>query len=224
MRGVKRCYRPSQSESVACSDGVSGTICEVRRSLAWMIAVPLTLAGSQVAHVIAYRWVYPSSQIRMHALLSTGHGYMDRLPLLFAIAGAVVLSSLVVAVADAARGRRARALPAWAFALLPLAAFTLQEILERSFHTGTFFWQAVETPTFVPGLLLQLPFAAVAYVIARLLLRTATAVARVIAKRRSALRRPPASGPVRQPLTVLLPRVAPLATAAAGRAPPLRLR
>jgi hypothetical protein len=196
----------------------------VRRSLAWVVAVPLMLAGSQVAHVLVYQWVYPSSQVRVHALLSSGHGYMDRLPLLFGVAGAVVLVSLIVGIGDAARGRSALPLPAWAFALLPLTAFSLQEILERSLHTGTFMWQAVESPTFVPGLIFQLPFAAAAFLTARLLLRTASAVARIIAKRRSSqgLRRAPSQ--VRRPAVVRLPRLAPLAGAAAGRAPPLPVR
>ena len=114
------------------------------------------LAGSQAAHVLAYRWVFPSSQMRLHELLSTGHGYMDRLPMVLGVTGAVALISLLVGVADAARGRRLRGLPAWAFALLPLTAFVLQEILERSLDTGTFVWQAVESPTFVPGLALRI--------------------------------------------------------------------
>ncbi len=196
----------------------------MRRSLAWASALPLIVAGSQVAHAFAYRWVYPSSRVRLHALLSTGHGYMDRLPLVFGVAGAVALVSVVVAVADAARGRSLRALPAWAFAALPLMAFVLQEILERSLHTGTFVWQAVESPTFVPGLVLQLPFAAAAWLVARLLLRTATAVARIIRPRRCVVpvRRAPVR--VRLPLVVRLPRLAPLAAAAAGRAPPLAAR
>lgn len=196
----------------------------MRRSLVWLSALPLMLAGSQVAHVFAYRWVYPSTQVRLHALLLTGHGYMDRLPVALGIAGAVMLVSLLVGVADAASGRSSRGLPAWAFALLPLTTFVLQEILERSLHTGTFVWQAVESPTFVPGLLLQLPFAVVAYVIARLLLRTASAVARIIGARRSVFC--PRSAPARSrlPLVVWLPRLAPLAGAAAGRAPPLLAR
>src|ERR671935_2549540 len=153
----------------------------MRRSLAWLSAMPLILAGSQVAHVLAYRWVYPSSPARLHALLLTGHRYMDRLPLVLSIAGAMAFVSLLVGVVDAARGRSLRALPAWAFALLPLATFVLQEILERSLHTGAFVWQAVESPTFVPGLVLQLPFAAAAYVVARFLLRTAEQVGRALA-------------------------------------------
>jgi hypothetical protein len=196
----------------------------MRRSLAWLSALPLIVAGSQVAHVFAYRWVYPSSQVRSRELLSTGHSYMDRLPLVFGIGGAVALVSLLVAVADAARGRRLRRLPAWAFALLPLATFVLQEILERSLHTGTFVWQAVESPTFLPGPVLQLPFAAAAYLIARLLLRTASALGRMIAVRRRVRRSRPTAAHVRLPLVILLRRRAPLAAAAAGRAPPLLAR
>jgi hypothetical protein len=189
-----------------------------------LIAVPLMLAGSQVAHVLAYRWVYPSSHVRLHALLTTGHGYMDRLPILFSVAGAVVLASLVAGIGDAARGRSVRALPPWAFASLPLTAFTLQEILERSFHTGAFVWQAVESPTFVPGLLFQLPFAAAAFIAARLLLRTASAVARMIGRRWTVRATRRISTHVRPRVDVRLPRVAPLAAAAAGRAPPLHTR
>src|SRR6266536_634437 len=162
--------RTSPNGRTGTSAAPSGTIAAMRRSLAWLSALPLMLAGSQAAHVLAYRWVFPSSQMRLHELLSTGHGYMDRLPMVLGVTGAVALISLLVGVADAARGRRLRGLPAWAFALLPLTAFVLQEILERSVDTGTFVWQAVESPTFVPGLALQLPFAAVAYVAARLLL------------------------------------------------------
>jgi hypothetical protein len=193
----------------------------MRRSLVWLSALPLMLAGSQAAHVLAYRWVYPSSQVRLHALLLTGHGYMDRLPVVLAISGAVASVSLLVGVADAARGRTLRGLPAWSFALLPLATFVLQEILERSLHTGTFVWQAVESPTFVPGLVLQLPFAAVAYLIARLLLRTACAVGEIVGARRSILGSRRAPGGVCSPPVAWLPRQAPLAGAAAGRAPPL---
>jgi hypothetical protein len=191
----------------------------VRRVLTWLFALPLVLAGSQVAHVLAYRWVFPSSQVRLHALLSTGHSYMDQLPLVFGIGAGVAALSLLAAVVEAAHGRPLRGLPAWAFALLPLLTFVVQEILERSLHSGTLAWQAVESPTFLPGLVLQLPFAALAFLVARLLLRTATAVGRFLGGvRASAARRAPAL--VAHPVGVALPRPAPLAASAAGRAPP----
>jgi len=192
----------------------------MRRSFVWLSAVPLMLAGSQVAHVLAYMWVYPSSQVRLQALVMTGHGYMDRVPLVLGCAGAVALVGLMACAVDSMTGRAPRGLPPWAFALLPLVTFVVQEVLERSLHAGVFVWQAVEAPTFVLGLALQLPFAVAAYVIAWLLLRTATVVGRMLRSRRGhrTSLRPPAS--LDPPVTVGLPRLAPLAAAAAGRAPP----
>ncbi len=195
----------------------------MRRALAWLFALPLVLAASQVAHVLAYRWVYPSSRVRLHALLSTGHGYMDQLPLVLGIGAAIAAVSLVAAVVDAAHGRSLHRLPAWAFALLPVLTFVVQEILERSLHTGTFVWQAIESPTFLPGLLLQLPFAVIAFLVARLLLRTATAVGQLVGGRGVRVTRRP-SALVSLPVSLRLPRLVPLAGSAAGRAPPLLTR
>ena len=123
----------------------------MRRGAAWLAAAPLMLGGSQLAHALAYRLVYPQAHvrvvhmlatghsyfIRLPLMLATGHSYFIRLPLVLAAAGACLLVSLVVTAFDAARGRKARALPAWAFALLPPLAFALQELLELSLHTGT---------------------------------------------------------------------------------------
>lgn len=153
----------------------------MRRGAAWLTAVPLILGGSQLAHAIAYRIAYPQAHVRVVEMLATGHAYFTRLPLVLAAAAACVVVSLVVTAADAARGRPARALPAWAFALLPPLAFALQETLELSLHTETFAWRAVLAPTFVPGILLQLPVAALMYLVARLLLRTAERIGRALA-------------------------------------------
>jgi len=95
----------------------------------------------------------------------------------------------------------------------------VQEILERSLHSGTFVWRAVESPTFVPGLVLQLPFAALAYVAARLLLRTASTVGRFLGRARvPAPKRMHTAA--RCPVLVTLAPLSPLACSAAGRAPP----
>ena len=154
----------------------------MRRCLAWLVAVPLVLAGSETAHVLAYRIAYPAVPARLHVLLATGHGYMRWVPLAFGVAGAVVSLSLLATAADAARGRRVRGLPAWAFVLLAPLAWIVQEHLELLLHTGVFPWHEVGRPTFLPGLALQLPFAALAYLAARLLLRVAEEVGRVVAR------------------------------------------
>lgn len=150
----------------------------MRRSLAWLVAVPLMLAGSQVAHVLAYRIVYPQASVRLSDLVETGHGYMSALPLALGMAGAVVALSLLASVADAARGRGVRPLPVWAFALLPVVGFGLQEYLERWLAWGFFPWYAGAQPTFMVGIALQVPFGGVTYLAARFLLRSAKRLGR----------------------------------------------
>jgi hypothetical protein len=133
--------------------------------------------------------------------------------------GAVAAVALLFAAADAARGARVERLPAGAFALLPPLAFTLQELLELSLHTGTLAWHAFLAPTFLPGLLLQLPFALAAYVAARLLLRAARRLGRALATR------PPRPVAVASPVThragALPPRPGVAAARLAKRGPPL---
>jgi hypothetical protein len=155
----------------------------MRRGLAWALTLPFVLLGTQAAHALAYELVYPQAHSR--TLLATGHGYLTYLPLALALAGAVALAALCVAAVDAARGRPARKLPAWAFALLPPAMFVAQEVLELSLHTGTLGWRALLAPTFLPGLALQLPVALAAYIAARLLLRTAERVGSALARPRA---------------------------------------
>jgi hypothetical protein len=155
----------------------------MRRRLAWGVAIPLALAGSEAAHALAYALVYPEAHVRGLVLGATGHGYLDWLPLALGLAAACAVLTLAAAAFDAARGRAARSAPAWVFALVAPAAFALQEVLELSLHTGTFGWRAVLAPTFLPGLALQLPFAVFAYAAARLLLRAARALGATFARR-----------------------------------------
>lgn len=154
----------------------------MRRRLPWLVALPVMLAGSQAAHALAYRLAFPQSTLRLHVLALTGHGYLARLPVVLALAGAAGIVGLGFAAWDAAHGRRVRELSPVAFALLPPVAFALQEILELSLHTGHLGWRAVAAPTFLPGLALQLPFAALAYLGARLLLRGAIRFGRALAQ------------------------------------------
>jgi hypothetical protein len=189
----------------------------MRRSLAWLVAVPLMLAGSQAAHVLAYRWAYPDAPVRLRALFATGHGYTSKLPLALGIAAAVAVVSLVLSAFDAARGRRARPLPAFAFALLPPLAFVVQELLERSLHDGTFAWQMALAPTLRLGLLLQVPFALAAYVTARFLLHAAERVGLAFAPKPKLAPRAVALVPAAVPA----PSVRLLARRLSGRGPPL---
>jgi hypothetical protein len=194
----------------------------MRRGLAWFVAVPLMLAGSQAAHALAYRIVYPQASVRLRVLVETGHDYLSLLPLALGFAGAIVALSLLATTVDAARGRGVRSLPPWAFALLPLLGFTLQEYIERWLAWGFMPWHEFVEPTFLVGMALQLPFGAVAYLAARLLLRSAVRIGRRLAAEppRPALRR--VASPV--PLQQLLPPPASVLSRCLGRrGPPLLL-
>ncbi len=151
------------------------------------------VAGSQVAHVFAYRLVYPQTQVRLHALLVSGHGYMGHMSLLFAVCAVIELLALCSAVAGSLRRGATTTVPAWAFGLIPPVGFALQEFLERWLSGAPFPWWMVLQPTFRIGLLLQLPFGLAAYLVARLLLRVADEVGRALADG-------PSPGPASWPL------------------------
>ncbi len=193
----------------------------MRRGVAWLVAVPLMLAGSQVAHMLAYRIVYPEASIRLQDLVATGHGYLSMLPIALGVAAAVVVLSLAASALDAARGRSVRSLPPWAFAFLPVVGFACQEYIERWFAWGFFPWYAAEQPTFVLGILLQLPFGALAYFAARLLLRTAKRLGRRLTRvspPRVHVAAPTLLVPAAQ---VLPPLSSPLSRSLGRRGPPL---
>jgi hypothetical protein len=194
-----------------------------RRVAAWLVSFPLMVVGSQVAHVFAYRWVYPNAHVRLSELLATGHSYMGSPSYAPMLLGFVFASELVAAgcvLVGALRRSRQRAVPAWAFALLPMLGFTLQEFIERWLSGSPFPWWMVLQPTYRVGLLLQLPFALVAYLVARLLLRAADRVGRILrgAVARPALIRVSLRWVV---LEVDRPRRRVLASGRSGRGPPL---
>jgi len=214
---VQKLHRPSldlHRDRIGCHNAA------VKRLAVWAVAFPSMLAGTLAAHAIAYRLVYPVASVRWHVLATSGHGYLGYAPLIFGISGAVVAAGLASTVADAVRGRTTQPLPAWAFALLPLVGFTIQEFAERSLASGTFAWWTVEQPTFRVGLLLQLPFALAAYVFARLVLRVGRTVGAVLARRTSARLWMPVAASIRPATATLLPLVA-LQRGWSVRGPPL---
>lgn len=193
-----------------------------RRLAVWLLSFPLMVAGSQVAHTLAYAFVYPNAQVRLSELLFTGHGYMRYpayLPMLLGLVFAAEVVGVGWVLAGSVRRSLRRPVPAWAFALLPMIGFTLQEFLERWLSGSPFPWWMVLQPTFRVGLLLQLPFALLAYVLAKLLLRAADRVGRVL---RALVARPRAVG-VSLRWVVLegcAPRLGVRAGGHSGRGPP----
>jgi hypothetical protein len=193
----------------------------MRRSLTWLVALPVIFLGSQVAHGIAYWWTYPQASLRMAVLQHSGHSYEAYAPIVLGFLVGLELLVFAASVLDRVRGRGARPLPAWLFLLLPIVAYTLQEHVERLLVSGTFPWWTVEQPTFARGIALQAPLGLITYLIARLLLRAAETVAEIIrADDRSLLVPTDRAQKKDRPAPVCLPRIRPLAFAAAGRAPP----
>jgi hypothetical protein len=190
-----------------------------RRVAAWLLVLPLMVAGSQLAHMLAYRLVYPEAQVRVRELLATGHGYMTYAPLLFGMSTALELVAFGSLVVERVRRRQHTPMSPWVFALLPPLGFALQEFLERWLAGSPFPWWMALQPTFRIGLLLQLPFALLAFLTARLLLRVADGVASAL---RGRAELPAPAGVLRQwsALVVWPPRMSVLADGHAGRGPP----
>ena len=194
-----------------------------RRAAAWLMSVPLMMAGSQVAHAFAFWLVYPQAQLRLRALVQTGHSYMlgraAFLPLVLGALGGVELIVFAWTVVGVVRAQRHRSVPAWAFALLPLLGFSVQEFVERFLAGTPAPWLVVLEPTFRIGLLLQLPFGLVAFLLARLLLHVAEHVGQAL--RLSGPRERLGALPLRWSVRPFsLPRAPVLADGHAGRGPP----
>lgn len=189
----------------------------MRRHLTWLVAAPLAAAGLLSAHALGYRLMVSAGQ-RSRVLQESGHSYLRYAPLLLPGGLALVVIGLAVAAVAAAHGRGHSAPRSWPFALYPLVAFALQEHLERLLHSGAWPLQAALQPTFLVGLLLQVPFGLFAYLLVRLLLRLADGLGRALA----------AGRPPRLPLAQLALAPAPgaglrpafLAREHAGRGPP----
>jgi hypothetical protein len=185
-----------------------------RRALVWSLSLPLLVAGTEGAHWLAYRFVYTDPFARTDALAASGHGYLSHAPTAFAVLGAVALCALLARTFSRSR-TQVSLLP---FVLLSPLAFTLQECGERAF-AGVWPLAAVLTPTFMPGLLLQLPFALAAYLLARWLLRAADRLHAILFDRPAGLAVLP-TAPRLLFAAVDLPRLGSLGAGYGERGPP----
>lgn len=191
----------------------------MRRSVAWLLSLPLTVLGAVLAHATAYRLVEPASGERAELLAETGHAYLALWPLLITAAVTVAVAGFLFCAFEGARGRGNANVPSWPLPVLPVAAFAVQEHLERLLHDGAFPSVLVVEPVFLVGLLLQLPFALAALVATRALGSAAYALGEALAAARPyRLTAPAVTPPV---AAVAVPRLRPLAACAAGRGPPL---
>ncbi|HXF97113.1 MAG TPA: hypothetical protein VNJ46_00700 [Gaiellaceae bacterium] len=189
-----------------------------RQGVVWLLTLPLAVVGSQVGHSLAYRLATSGGEERAHALAETGHGYLAYAPGALAVWAVLVLVALGLELARAVGDRRPARPAALPFAVLAPALFVCQEHLERGLHEGAFPWSVAAEPAFLLGLALQLPFAAAGYLVARLLLRVARSLGRLLAAWRRARTRP--SAQPRPPIRLTRSRVPALALGYGSRGPP----
>ena len=187
----------------------------------WLLAAPLMVSGSLIAHELSYRIIAPGADERATLLASTGHGYLEHLSLVVAVLATVLVSALALRVVQAARGIACVGLQRAVFFALPLIGFGIQEHLERLLSTGAFPLGAVLEPTFAVGLVLQIPFALVAYLIACVLLSLSERIGAVLLRQDRPPRVPGGEASFIVPISVTLVPTRPLARGFLGRAPPL---
>jgi len=191
-----------------------------RTPLAWSLVGPLLAAGLLAGHDLSYRLAISDPVQCAHYLAQTGHGYyLHIVPLLAAVAAALLGAGMGWRALAALRGSRGTTTPAWLFALLAPVAFTLQEHLERLLHDGVFPADLATQRVFLLGLALQVPFALGALSIARVLETIARATGRALGRVPVVSPHPPASLSFTRPL-VAAARLRPLAHARSSRGPP----
>jgi hypothetical protein len=144
-----------------------------RPRAAWLMSLGLLGAGWVTAHVLSYVLVVPEAE-RGQMLAQTSHGYFRTTDLLV-LCGILTLAGLALCVVGE---RSLRAPSPWTLGLLPPVGFVVQEHVERLAASGAFPTQLVTEPRFLLGLLLLLPFAVAALVLARVLLTFARGLAR----------------------------------------------
>jgi hypothetical protein len=178
------------------------------------------VAGSQVAHALAYRLVIPDESAFSRQLAATGHSYLSYAATGLAVCAMLVLVALALELGHVLRepasgGSRPSAV---AFAALAPGVFVCQEHFERWLHDGVFPWDAALEPTFALGLLLQLPFAVAAFLLARILLNAVRSLGRLLSRSpRAGVRVPDLLRPVSRGV---VPRLPVLALGYGSRGPP----
>jgi hypothetical protein len=161
-----------------------------RRNVVWLITLPLAIVGSQVAHAAGYRLATGEEELA-HALSTSGHGYLAYARLVLGVCAALLGLALARELAGALGGdARASRPSAVFFSVLAPAIFLAQEHVERLAHDSVFPGSLLVEKTFLLGLALQVPFALVAYAVARLLLGVTRAVARFLEAPRAAHGKP----------------------------------
>jgi hypothetical protein len=156
----------------------------MRRRLPWALTLPLAFAGSWLAHVLGRGLAIGSiegSEATEHLeRVSTAHAGTATLGVAAGLAPFAAVALIVVAAGlwTRTRGRSWRGAGAGWFLILPAVAYITGELLERLLSGGSeaLSLHSLHEPGLMLALALQVPFGAVAFAIARLLLAAARAI------------------------------------------------
>jgi hypothetical protein len=179
-----------------------------RWSFSWLFFVPLTAVAGVSAHVMVQALAVHPHEGSGHRL---SHVDVRHWPLCGAVCAAVGLAALLLV------GNGSPRVPLWVFALVPPAGFLVQEEI-FALTEGL----AVPTAGFelLAGLVLQVPFALVAFLVARALLGLAATVLRLLRDRPAALL---ATGLLLEPTAATWRGTPAFVLGHGQRAPPVRL-
>ena len=173
---------------------------------AWLVALPLLLLGSELGQCVLDR--VDSAAQRGDSALSPAH-----------ISSPLFGISVVIGVVLVARRPATVRFSRWLFASLPLCVFAAQEHVEYVIGHGSQPWTVSLHQWFFVGLLIQIPFVVLSYLVAKLLIRVA---ARVFGRRPSRVRYGPGILAVPTPALEGLPsRARPRCDARFTRGPPV---
>lgn len=128
-----------------------------RRALAWIPVTPVAAAGVLATHALAYGLT--------GSPLGPTHVYLDHVPQVVVVLASLTLLGLAL------QDRSLSRLSAWWVAPLAPGGFICQEHLERLAHTGQLPF-LLASPTFLLGLVLQVPVALVCVALVRRVLGT----------------------------------------------------
>jgi len=194
----------------------------MRRRLAWLVALPLMVAGSLAAHGLGSALAAARAESGGNELAErASSGVASDSVLALGLVVALLLTAGLSWLFALARGRSGRGASPWLFFVLPPLAFSLQEFGERLLRVeGSPFHAALE-PRFLIGLTLQLPFGLVALLVARVFLRVAERIVGVFGRRWPTVVAPRLSLLALSPVGSELPRIPALALGYPQRGPPV---
>ena len=146
----------------------------MRRSLTWLVTLPLAFGSAVGGHDLAAHFTPLRTQAHASALAASGQGHLVWVPYVLGALATFLVVGLVIRALEAAAGTPRRGGAGLGLAAVPVIVFVLQEHIAQLL-TGSYA-QLVHVslePRFALGLLLQLPCGLLACLIARFLLRAA---------------------------------------------------